>query len=69
MIHKQYRRNGTPDLRRWIFECDGCLRRCTIRTINGWLIPDHPKAGMRIYCPRCVHFTAALIISQATPNA
>ncbi|MGA4993864.1 hypothetical protein [Nonomuraea bangladeshensis] len=69
MIHKRYRRNGTPDLRRWIFECDCCHRRHTIGNINGWLIPDHPRPGMRIYCPPCVQSIAALIITYAVPNA
>ncbi|MEU6780399.1 hypothetical protein ABZ912_14450 [Nonomuraea angiospora] len=69
MIHKQYRRNGTPDLRRWIFECDRCHRRHTIRSIAGWLIPDHPKPGVRTYCPPCVEHIARLLITQMMRNA
>ncbi|WP_248964542.1 hypothetical protein [Sphaerisporangium perillae] len=69
MIHKRYRRNGTPDLRRWIFECDHCHCRHNIGDIKGWLIPEHPKPGVRTYCPPCVNRIAAVLILVALRSA
>jgi hypothetical protein len=70
VIHKRYRRNGTPDLRRWIFECDRCGCRHTIGDIKGWLIPDHPKPrAPHIYCPPCVKHVAAVLITWAMRSA
>lgn len=69
MIHKRYRLNGTPDFRRWIFECDRCHCRHTIRDLQGWLIPEHPQPWVRIYCPPCVERTAALLITLAMRSA
>ncbi|WP_248966185.1 hypothetical protein [Sphaerisporangium perillae] len=69
MIHKRYRLNGTPDPRRWIFECDHCNRRRGLRYINGWLILDHPDPRTRIYCGVCVDRIAAALLTWAMPSA
>ncbi|GLX08577.1 hypothetical protein ACIG5D_04015 [Microbispora rosea] len=69
MIHKRYRLNGTPDLRRWVFECDRCHCRRSIADIRDWLIPSHPQPWVRTYCPPCVERIAALLITIATRSA
>lgn len=65
MIHKRYRRDGTPDLRRWVMECD-CCHACAymISTENAdWLVPAWPD--MAIFCPSCLDGWADHIIASA----
>ncbi|MEU5884419.1 hypothetical protein [Spirillospora sp. NPDC047279] len=62
MIRKRYRRNGRPDYRRWLLECDGCgLRNKMLsKTSAQWFIPTRP--GFRVYCPACFFYQAAGLI-------
>ncbi|MFI0454144.1 hypothetical protein [Actinomadura sp. 6N118] len=64
MIHKRYNHNGTPDLRRWLVECDtpGCgVTELMLSTMTAqWLISTRP--GTRAYCPDCFFYEAANLI-------
>ncbi|MCP2341023.1 hypothetical protein [Actinomadura rupiterrae] len=65
MIHKSFRRNGRPNYRRWIMECDGCGLRHKMLSASSseWFIPRSP--GFRVYCPDCYFVHAASLIIWA----
>ncbi len=63
MIRKQYRSNGSPDLRRWIVECDGCHARRYVLGSAAWFVPANE--AMPDYCPFCLTIIAAYLIERA----
>jgi hypothetical protein len=65
MIIKVYRADGSPDLRRWMVQCDipSCRRIEMVTGSGRWLIPGWPD--MPTYCPDCFAFLAMLLIGSA----
>ena len=63
MIHRHYRPNGAPDLRRWWINCDGCGKHRLLYRAKGWLIPE--ELAMCTYCPLCLAVIAAYLIENA----
>jgi hypothetical protein len=65
MIYKNYRPNGTPDLRRWIMECDGCRLQQPMLSVTApqWLVSLQP--GMAVYCPDCLIYQSACLVCVA----
>ncbi|MCO5992671.1 hypothetical protein [Actinoallomurus rhizosphaericola] len=63
MIRKAYKPDGTPDLRRWLVECDACTATHTLHDTTDWVIPGNEL--MPDFCPFCVGIIAAHHISTA----
>jgi hypothetical protein len=63
MIHKQYKPDGSPDLRAWVVECDVCAIQHTLTGTNEWCIPEF--TSMPDYCPFCTNVIAAYLIETA----
>lgn len=65
MIIKAYRDDGSPDLTRWLVECDAypCDVIAPLMGSQQWLIPGH--GDMPAYCPDCFFYQAACLISTA----
>ena len=63
MIRKQYKPDGSPDLRRWMVQCDICAVLHDLSDTTTWCIPAHPN--MPDYCPFCTLVIAAYLIETA----
>jgi hypothetical protein len=63
MIRKQYKPDGSPDLRRWMVQCDICAVSHTLTDTTTWCIPANPN--MPDYCPFCTNVMAAHLIETA----
>jgi hypothetical protein len=63
MIRKAYKPDGSPDLRRWLVECDACTDQHPLSDTTDWVIPANEL--MPDYCPFCVDIIAAHHIAAA----
>jgi ribosomal protein S27E len=63
VIHKAFHHNGSPDLRRWVVQCDLCGNRRLLFGSADWLVPA--SSDMHEYCPDCVNKWAVYLIWQA----
>lgn len=63
MIRKTYKPDGSPDLRRWVVECDVCTARHELSDTTDWVVPANP--AMPDYCPFCTLVIAAYLIETA----
>jgi hypothetical protein len=63
VIRKQYKPDGSPDLRRWTVECDICATSHGLAGTNDWIVPSN--YAMPDYCPFCVLVIAAYLIETA----
>jgi phage terminase large subunit GpA-like protein len=63
VIHKKYKADGAPDLRRWVIECNRCGARHILHDVAGWLVPTFPE--MPDYCPGCEQAIARDLIRSA----
>ncbi len=66
MIRKQYKPDGSPDLRRWTVECDACTAAEELTCAGDWVIPS--GITMPDYCPFCAAIIAAYLIEAAFPG-
>lgn len=63
MIHKSYKPDGSPDLRKWIVECNDCHARHLLHDLTEWLVPTFEE--MPDFCPDCERRIAARLIGEA----
>jgi hypothetical protein len=65
VIIKVYRTDGSPDLQRWMVQCDipRCDRIEIVTRSQRWLIPAWPD--MPTYCPDRLQVLAMLLIGSA----
>lgn len=66
MIHKKYKADGAPDLRKWVIECNRCGARHILHDVANWLVPTFPD--MPDYCPSCEQAIARDLIRSAAPR-
>jgi hypothetical protein len=66
VIHKKYKADGAPDLRRWVIECNRCGAQHILHDVANWLVPT--VSEMPDYCPGCEQAIARDLIYSAIPR-
>jgi hypothetical protein len=66
VIHKKYKADGAPDLRKWVIECNRCGAEHILHDVADWLVPTFPE--MPDYCPGCEQAIARDLIRTAFPR-
>jgi hypothetical protein len=64
VIHKKYKADGAPDLRKWVIECNRCGAQHILDDVADWLVPTFEE--MPDYCPGCEQAIARDLVCSAT---